>query len=241
MAQLFDVELQRAVKAPVLRGELRHVVRVDRFVSLSDGMVQHESGQVDEVLVVDLVDLELAEEQVGWAGTRTVVREPSSHVDDVRHADHVDEDVDLLSVLGVEEVEAAVALHRVEAVVGLVADGRKESQHRLTVPGRDHIIEVAVLAAKRWVLCARGVQVDAGPAQELDAQALRSCSGRDSLRLGDGVFQGPGGCPIGAQSGAISITIVFRSLICSRAKRPPTRPMPLFLPARPPKGRCASP
>src|SRR6185295_4809465 len=134
----------------------------------------------------------------------------------------------------VVEVEAAVAVHQVEALVRLVAEALKQLDHGLAVFLRDRVVEVAVLALQRRLLRARRVGVDADAAEKLEAYLLLLRGLSDSFRLIDGVFMRL------RHSGEISITIVLRSVICSRAKRPPTRPMPLFLPARPPNGRCAS-
>src|SRR5690348_1232177 len=63
--QLADVDLQRPVEAPVLRREARDVRGVYALVRVGlHGMVEDQRGDVDEVLLVDLVDLQLAEQQV---------------------------------------------------------------------------------------------------------------------------------------------------------------------------------
>jgi len=79
------------------------------------------------------------------------------------------------------------------------------------------------------------VKVYARAAQQLEGQLSLAGLFTDARGLFDGIFE-----RTLAHAPSISMTIVLRSVICSRAKRPPTRPMPLFLPARPPNGRCAS-
>ena len=134
----------------------------------------------------------------------------------------------------VVEVEAAVAVHQVEAVVGLIAKLLEQLEDSFAVALRDGVVEVAVLALQGRLARAGRVGVDTRAAEKLQPDPLLPGRLGDALGLLDGVLMGLG------HSGAISMTMVFRSVICSSAKRPTTRPMPLFLPALPPKGRCAS-
>src|SRR5207244_12991998 len=129
------------------------VCRVDRLIVLAlDRVVEQKGGQVDHVLAVDLVDLKLAQEKVGRARAWPLMAESATEVDHVRHPDHVDEDVDLLAVAPVEKVQAAIALHEVEAVVRLVAERWKKCKRPLAVLRRDHVVEVAVLPPERRVV-----------------------------------------------------------------------------------------
>src|SRR3981081_1799671 len=135
----------------------------------------------------------------------------------------------------VVKVEAPVSLHEVEALVRLVAEGRKEVQGGLSVAPRHGVVEVAVLTLEGRVTRAGRVQVDAGTTKQLETQPLRLRRVRQAPGLIYRVFQGR------RQRLSTSMTIVLRSVICSRAKRPPPLPIPLFLPARPPNGRGPPP
>src|SRR5882762_7670507 len=152
----------------------------------------------------------------------------------MRHLKHVDEHVDLAPVVGVIEVQTPVSLHEVEPLIGLVTKRRKQVEHPLPVAFRDRVVEIAVLSLERSLARACRVKVYAGAAQQLESHMVFLGCFRDASGLRDGILERSAHAP------SISMTIVLRSVICSSAKRPPTRPMPLFLPARPPNGRCAS-
>src|SRR5439155_15209597 len=138
--ELLDVQLQGAVKAPVVGGEVRDVRRIDGvIVARGDAVVEEQGDRVHQILAVDLVDLKLAQQQVGRAAARTVEVQSVAEVDDVRHLEDVDEDVDLAAVRGVVEVKAPVPVHQVEALVGLIAQRRKNGQHRFAVTLGDRV------------------------------------------------------------------------------------------------------
>src|SRR5438067_3645922 len=147
-AQPFSVHLQRPVEAPVGGRDAGDVSRLDGVILPVelDRMVEDQGDDVDEVFAVDLVDLQLAQQQVGGADRGVLVLQASAEVDLVRHPENIDEHVDLAAVVRVVEVEASLAVHQVEAFVGLVAELAKQLQHRLAVSLRHRVVEVAVLA-----------------------------------------------------------------------------------------------
>src|SRR5207248_6832614 len=101
-SQLGDVQLDGPAEAPVLAGEPGDVARVDRIViALRDRVVEQQGSDVDEVFAVDLVDLQLAEQEVRRAGARALVAEAPAKIDDVGHLEDVHEDVDLAPVVAV--------------------------------------------------------------------------------------------------------------------------------------------
>src|SRR5260370_26402377 len=114
LAQLPDVHLQRSVQAPVVGRDASEIARVDRVVVvLRYRMVQPPCPEVAKVFAIDLVDLQLAQEQVGRARARALAVQAVAKVDDVGHLEPVDEDVDLAVLVLFVEVEPAVALHQV--------------------------------------------------------------------------------------------------------------------------------
>src|SRR6202023_1288103 len=114
------VELQRPVQSPVIGCQASQVAGVDGVVIVvPDRVVEQQGGGVDQVFHVDLVDLQLAEQQVGRGQRRPVVPEPVRQLDDVAHLHPVDEDVDLPSVDSVEVEQTLVSIERVEAAVAL--------------------------------------------------------------------------------------------------------------------------
>ena len=117
--------------------------------------------------------------------------ETPAKIYDVGHLEDVHEDVDLAPVVAVVEVQTAVAVHEVEAVIRLIAERREELQHALAVLLGDGVVEVAVLALERWLVRAGRVQVDARSTQELGVDALLLRGGRDTLRFGDGILERP--------------------------------------------------
>src|SRR5205807_5224454 len=162
--------------------------------------------------------------------------------------DDVDEDVNLAAVIDVVEIQAPVPLHEVESFVRLIAERWKQRLHCLAVLLSDRIVKVAVLPFQWRLARARRAEMDSRPAQELRLHARGFGGDRAAASLGYRVFErrglrAPGGVgqsALGQGAASTSMTIVLRSVICSSAKRPPTRPIPLRLPARPPKGRWAS-
>src|SRR5258706_2070220 len=155
----------------------------------------------------------------GFGCASTVVEAPAE-IDDVRHPEHVDEHVDLAAVVRVEEVQPAISLHQVEALVRLVAEAREELERDLAISLLHRVVEVAVLALQRRLVRAGRVDVDARPAEKFEAQLLALHRLSDATRLVDRILQ-----RALAHKGWISITIVLRSVICSSANRPPTRPI----------------
>src|SRR5207245_8344801 len=107
MPQLPDVLLQCPVHSPVVGSHLGDVGAVDavRIRVLDDRVVEQQRGEVDEVLAVDLEDLQLAEQEVGWARARSLAVQPSTKIDHVRHLEDVAEDVQLAAVIDVVEVQ----------------------------------------------------------------------------------------------------------------------------------------
>ena len=94
-----DVVHHVDVQAPVGRGHLGHVVQVEHSgVRVEvDVHVLHQRDDVVDVLLVQVHDLQLAEEEVGRVDGVGVDRQPVAEVDLVVHAHGVEEDVDVVA------------------------------------------------------------------------------------------------------------------------------------------------
>src|SRR3989442_2063284 len=188
VAHATRIELEGPVQSPVLGRQAGEVGRVDGIVVMvGDRVIEQQRGGVDEVLHVDLIDLQLAEQQVRWCQRRPLVPEAVGQLDDVAHLHPVDEYVDLSAVHTVEVEEALIPIERVEAAVALVAERLEELLYRRTVLGGSDEIEVAVFARQRRLPGTRTVKVDGGAAHQPYPDPCLRGSGPNPLRLGAAV------------------------------------------------------
>jgi len=190
-ADALDVELQRSVETPVLRGESGEIGGVHRVVVVvGDGMIEQQRDGIDEVLHVDLVDLQLAEQKIGRGESRTVVVEAASQFDDMTHLHPVDEDVDLSTVQTVEIEQSLVPVEGVESQLALVTKRLEQPLHGWLLFGSRDEVEVPI-SALQWRLPGAGrMQVDGRAAHELDWNFGLLRGRRNPLRLGDDVADG---------------------------------------------------
>src|SRR5438067_13175675 len=92
-------------------------------------MIQQKRDGVHEVLHVDLINLELAEQKIGGGEGWTVVAEPVPQLDDMAHLHPVDEDIDLPTVHAIKVEQALVPVEGVESLVALVAERLEQFLH----------------------------------------------------------------------------------------------------------------
>ena len=134
-----------------------------------------QGHDVDEVLLVDLHDLHLGEEEVGrrQAGVRRV--QAVAQVDDMTHAELVQEDVHLTAVPGVPEAQAPLSLQRVEGNVGRIAQVFQQPLDGDALPREADKIQIPVLPAQRFPPGAGRMEVDAQAAGQFQdgPRALR--------------------------------------------------------------------
>src|SRR2546426_6365133 len=150
VAHAARIELEGPVQPPVLGRQAGEVGRVDGIVVMvRDGVIEQERGGVDEVLHVDLINLQLAEQQVRWCQRRPLVPEAVGQLDDVTHLHPVDEDVDLSSVHTVEVEEALISIERIEAAVAPRRQRLQQLLYRPTLLGGGDEIEGAVFSLQR--------------------------------------------------------------------------------------------
>ena len=114
--------------------------------------------------------------------------EAPAEIDDVRHPEHVDEHIDLAAVVRIEEVQPAISLHQVEALVRLVAEAGEELERDLAISLLHRVVEVAVLPLQGRFVRAGRVDVNPRAAEELEAQLLALRRLGDAPRLLDGIF-----------------------------------------------------
>src|SRR5207253_9306876 len=110
---------------------------------------------------------------------------------------------------------------QVEALVGLIAQRWKKGQHRFAVTLGDRVVEVPILALERCLLGAGGVQINARSPQQLDVDTGLLGGAGHARRLLDRILERS--FSHYERAASISMTMVFRSVICSSAKCPPTR------------------
>src|SRR5438309_1265862 len=144
-------------------------------------------GPVDEVLHVDLKDLQLAQQEIRRCQRRSLVPEAVGQLDDVAHLHPVDEDVNLAAVHLVEVEEALIPIEGVETAVAPVAEPLEQLLHCLALLGGSDEIQVTVFALERRLPGTGTVQVDGGPANQLDGDPRLGGSRRNPLRFGDNV------------------------------------------------------